>query len=108
MFRFKSPYKMANHGLSENGLNLADGHVDNKELHRALTEAVAGFAHLYAYGVSKCTFLAGLTGRPIHYLEDFECTHTSLSITTAGVQCPVTSFPDSLAQPKQRIPSMIS
>jgi len=94
--------------LSENVLKWTGEHIEYNELQTVITEPVAGFAHLYAYGVSKCTFLAGLTGRPIHYLEDFECTHTSLSITTAGVQCPVTSFSDSLAQPKQRIPSMIS
>ena len=35
-----------------------------------LNEAVAGFAKLYAYGVSKSTFPAGLTGRLIHNLED--------------------------------------
>ena len=38
-----------------------------------LNKAVACFAHLYPYGVSKCTFLAGLTGRPIHNLEDVNC-----------------------------------
>jgi len=38
-----------------------------------LKEVVPGFAHLYAYGVSKCTFLAGLTGRPTHNLEDVNC-----------------------------------
>jgi len=80
-FRFKSPYKMAYHGSSENGLNWTDGHTEYKELHTVLTEAMAGFAHLHAYGVSKCTFLAGLTGRPIHNLEDLECPHPSLSIT---------------------------
>ena len=37
-------------------------------------EAVAGFTNLYAYGVSNCTFLAGLTGRTIHNLEDVNCT----------------------------------
>jgi len=31
---------------------------------------VAGFANLYAYGVSKVTFLPILTGRTIHNLED--------------------------------------
>jgi hypothetical protein len=72
-FRFKSPYKMADHGSSENGINWADGYIEYKELHTVLNEAVAGFAHLYAYGVSKCTFLAGLTGRPIHNLEDVNC-----------------------------------
>ena len=39
-----------------------------------LNEAMAGFADLYAYGVSKCTLLVGLTGRPIHNLEDVNCT----------------------------------
>jgi len=72
-FRFKSRYKMADHGSSENGLKWADGHIEYKELHTVLTKAVAGFAHLYANGLSKCTFLAGLTGRPIHNLEDLEC-----------------------------------
>jgi len=104
-FRFKSPYKMGDHGSSENGLNWADGHIEYKELHTVLTDA--GFAHLYACGVSKCTFLAGLTGRPIHKLEDLACPHPSLSITNAGVHCHVTSFPNLLAQPKPRIHSTI-
>ena len=67
-FRFKSPYKLADHGLSENGLNWPDGHIEYKELRTVLNEAVAGFAHVYAYGLSKCTFLAGLTARQIHNL----------------------------------------
>ena len=61
-FRFKSPYKMADHGSTENGLNSSDGHTEYKKLHSVINEAVAGFAQLYAYGVSKCTFLAGLNG----------------------------------------------
>jgi hypothetical protein len=61
-FRFKSPYKMADHGSSENGINWADGHIEYKDLHTVVTEAVAGFAHLYAYGDSKVTFLSSLTG----------------------------------------------
>jgi len=62
-YRFKSPYKMADHGLSENGINWADAHVEYKDFHTVVTEAVAGFAHLYAYDVSKVTFLSSLTGR---------------------------------------------
>ena len=54
MFRFKSPYKMGDHFSSENCLNWAEGHNEYKELHKDITEAVAGFAHLYTYGVSKC------------------------------------------------------
>jgi len=106
-FRFKRTYKMAHHGSSENGLNRAEGHTEYKELCRVLREAVVGFAHLYANGVLKCTFLATLTIRPIHNLEVLECLHPPLSITAAGVQCNVTSFPDSLAQPKPRIFSTI-
>ena len=45
-FRFKSPFKMADHGSSENGINWADGHIEYKDLHTVVTEAVTGFAHL--------------------------------------------------------------
>ena len=72
-FRFKNPYKMADHGSSGNGLNLAEEHMEYKEMHTVLSEAVAAFAHLYANGVSKCTFLVGQPGGPIHILEDLEC-----------------------------------
>ena len=73
IFRFKSPYKMADHSSSENGINCADGHIGYKVLHTVVTEAVAVFAHLYAYGVSKVTFFSCLTGRTIHNLEDMDC-----------------------------------
>jgi len=106
-FRFKPPYKMADHRSIENGINWADGHIEYKVLHTFLNEAVAGFAHLYAYGISKCTFLAGLTGRPIHNLEDVNCPRQTLSVTSSGVSYPVTDFPNTLAQPKPRIPSTI-
>jgi len=69
-FRFKPPYKMADHGSTENGIYWIDGHIEHRELHIVLNEAVAGFAHFYDNGVTKCTFLAGMTGRPIHNLED--------------------------------------
>jgi len=59
-FRFKPPYKMADHWSIESGINWMDGHIDYKELHTVLNEAVAGIAQLYAYGISKYTFLAGL------------------------------------------------
>ena len=64
---------MAEHGSSENGINWADGHIEYKDLHTVVTEAVAGFAHLYAYGVSKVTFIFTLTGRTIHNLENVDC-----------------------------------
>ena len=106
-FRFSSPYKITDHGSSENGLNWADRHTEYKELHTVLIEAVAGFAHLYAYGVSKCTFLAGLTGRPIHKLEDLACPPPVSFFHNTGVHCHATSFPNLLAQPKPRIPFTI-
>jgi len=106
-FRFKNPYKVANNASSENGLNWPVVHMEYIKLHTVLTEAVAVFANLYAYGVSKCTFFAGLKGRPVHNLEDLECTHPPLSITTTGVHCQVTSFPTHLAQPKPRISSTV-
>ena len=37
-FRFKSPYKMANHGSTVNDINWNDGHIENKELHKDLTQ----------------------------------------------------------------------
>ena len=43
-FRFKPPHKMADHGSIENGINWMDGHIEYKELHTVLNEAVAGFA----------------------------------------------------------------
>jgi hypothetical protein len=46
--------------------------IEYKDLHTVVTEAMEVFAHLYAYGVSKVTFLSSLTGRTIHNLEDME------------------------------------
>ena len=73
MFRFKPPYKMADHESIEKGINLEDCHIEYKELHTVLSKAVVGFSHLYANGISRCTFLAGLTGRPIHNIQDVNC-----------------------------------
>jgi hypothetical protein len=64
---------MADQGSSENGINWANGHIEYKDLHTVVTEVVAWFAHLYAYGVSKVTFLSSLTGRTINNLEDMDC-----------------------------------
>ena len=41
-FRFKSPYKMANDGSTENGLSWADGHIEYKELHTVITKPRQG------------------------------------------------------------------
>ena len=72
-FRFKSPYNMASQGSDENRLNWEDGHIAYHELYTVGSEAVVGFAHLYAYGVSKCKFLTELLGRHILNLQEFNC-----------------------------------
>jgi len=72
-FRFKSPYNVASHSPDENGLNCEDGHMAYHELYTVASEAVATFAHLYAYGVSKCKYLTLLFGRPILNLQHFNC-----------------------------------
>ena len=40
-FRFKCPYKMADHGSSEKSINRAEGHIEYKELHTVVNKAVA-------------------------------------------------------------------
>jgi len=52
-FHFQSPYAMRTHVDEENGLNWDDGHIAYHQLSTFLSEAVAGFAHLYGYGESK-------------------------------------------------------
>jgi len=64
---------MSPHGSDENGLNSDDSIVPYNRSETALSEAVAGYAHFYSYGVSKCSFLSGLLSRPVLSLEDFGC-----------------------------------
>ena len=64
---------MRPHGNKENGLNWDDGHIAYHQLSKVLSEAVAGFVHLYGYGESKCKLLSQLLGRPVHNLEDLHC-----------------------------------
>jgi L-ribulose-5-phosphate 3-epimerase UlaE len=63
-FHFKSPYHMSPHSSPENGLSWDDGLVEFVELYDTLSEAVSGFAHLYAYG-EKCKYLKKLLAQPI-------------------------------------------
>ena len=72
-FQFLTPYAMRPHGDSENGLNCDDWHIPYIELSSILNKAVAGFAHLYAYGDSKCTLISQFLGCPVHNLEYFNC-----------------------------------
>ena len=71
-FRFKSPYKMAVHGSSENGINWADGRIEYREFYIVLNDAVS-FLLTSTPTASKVTYLSGLTGRPIRNLEDLIC-----------------------------------
>ena len=72
-FRFKSPYSMTSHGSDENGLNWDGGHIAYNDLYAFASEAVAGIAHLYCYGITKFKFLSELLSRPNFNLQDFNC-----------------------------------
>jgi hypothetical protein len=72
-FQIQSPYAMRPHDGSENGLDWDDGHIPYNQLSSVLHEAVAVFAHLYAYGDYKCTLISQLLGHPVHNLEDSNC-----------------------------------
>jgi len=50
-FRLRSPYTMTSQGSDENGLNWEDAHIAYHDLYTVVSEAVAGFAHLYCYGI---------------------------------------------------------
>jgi hypothetical protein len=55
-FHFRSPCSMHPHGSAEYGLNWDDGIIPYNQLETALSgfQAVAGYAHLYSYGIAKC------------------------------------------------------
>ena len=105
-FRFQSPYAMRPHGDSENGLNWDDGHNSHNQLSSVLNEAVTGFAHLYAYGDSKCTLISQLLSRPVHNLEDFTVLRPATSDLNSVVPNHVTEIPRSIALLDTRIPFM--
>ena len=64
---------MRPHGFAENGLNWHDGSNPYYQLETVLSEAVAGYAHLYSYGVSKCQVPSKLLRRPVLNVEEFKC-----------------------------------
>ena len=72
-FHFKPPYHMTSHGSDENGLSWDDGNLEYTKLYDTINEAVAGYAHLYAYGTDKAKYLTKLLGQPVRNLEDFGC-----------------------------------
>ena len=55
-FRFKSQYPMKAHGSDKNGLSWGDCQLDYDKLRDTISEAVSGYAHLYAYGIAKRDF----------------------------------------------------
>ena len=64
---------MKAHGSDKNGLSWGDGQLDYDKLHDTISEAVSGYAHLYAYGIEKTRFIAELLAQPVRNLEDLEC-----------------------------------
>jgi len=72
-FHFKSPYTMTAHGSGKKSLSLGDGQLDYEMLRETISEAVSGYAHLYAYGIAKTRFLTELLAQPVRNLEDFKC-----------------------------------
>ena len=56
LFLLKSPYSMSSHCSGENGLNWEDGHIAYHDLYMLVSEAVAGFAHLYCMALRNANF----------------------------------------------------
>jgi hypothetical protein len=96
---------MRPHSNCENGVNWDDGHIPYTQLASVLNETTVGVAHLYAYGVSKCTFISKLLGRPVHNLEDFNGPRPATSDLNSAVPKPVTEIPSSVALLNMCIPS---
>jgi len=65
IFHFKSPHPMTAHGSDENGLSWGDWQLDYDKLCETISEAVSGYAHLYAYGITKTKFLTTLLAQPV-------------------------------------------
>ena len=63
---------MTAHGTDKNGLSWSDGQLDYEKLRATISEAVSGYAHLYAYGLAKTRFLTELLAQPVRNLEDFK------------------------------------
>jgi len=98
---------MTSHGSDLNGLTWVDGNIAYHDLYMVVSEAEAGFAQLYYYGVTKCKFLTN------YWVARFlTCSISTVlsphsSIIHAGAACLVTNFQTSIAQPKPRNPSTI-
>jgi len=64
---------MTAHGCAENGLLWANGQLGYDTLRETISEAVSGYAFLYAYGIAKTKILTTLVAQPVRNLEDFDC-----------------------------------
>jgi len=88
-FNFKSPYIMTADGCDKNGLSWTDGQQDYDKLRETINEVVSGYAHLYAYGITKTRFLTELLTQPVWNLEDFKCPqpHGFKAELSCGMPC---------------------
>jgi len=59
-FHFKPPYPMKAHDSDRNGLSWGYGKLNYDRLRDTISEAVSGYAHLYAYGIAKTRFFTEL------------------------------------------------
>ena len=64
-FHFKPPYTMTAHGSDTNGLSWSDGQLEYEKLRGTISEAVSGYAYLYAYGIAKTRFVTELLAQPV-------------------------------------------
>jgi len=85
---------MTSHGSDEKGLNWEDGHIAYHDVYMIVSEAVAGFAQLYCFGVTKCKFLTELLASPILKLQDFNCPQPTSFNHTRWCSLPCNKFPN--------------
>jgi hypothetical protein len=93
-YRFFPPYTMNDHISKHNGLSWMDGNISYSLIHQTLTEATANFAHVYAKGDDKCTYLSGLLGRAVLNLDTFGCPERSEFRMETGCSMPCHRYPD--------------
>ena len=100
-FRVKSPYKMANHGSSENGINCAAGHIEHKDLNTVVTEAVAGL--LTSTPTASIKSLSSIPSRDVRLITYRMSIVQPLihSIINTVVPCQASNSQNFLAQPKR-------
>ena len=92
-FLFRPPYPMEPHGSKENGLNREGQFLLYSQVQTVLTEALAPYDHLYAWGDDKC-LLGDILNRQINNLEALECPVPSKRKSEIHCHLPCHSFPD--------------